>query len=426
MISTRARAGRNTCLLFLSALLMTTPARADAPFFGGHLKYQLTHTDYQDDALFSALGAGTTTDHSLDMRLIAKQRWSKWDAEIHYQLVSAYGDTLRVADRLPDSLLLPATNPINDRRRLFDLTAVIDEGDAHAVLHRLDRASIGYSADRLVVRAGRQVVSWGNGLLFNPMDIFNPFDPAAIDKDYKTGDDMLYGQWLTAGGDDLQTVLVPRRDIDSGSVQGNQSSLAIKFHAVRGMRDFDLVAARHYGDTVFGGGTAIDWRGTVVRGDVTATLSDGDLTPSGVASVSYAWTWWERNVTGFLEYYYNGFGQRNGNYTVAALMQNEDLLARITRGELFNLGRNYLAASVTVEATPLWLITPVVFLNLDDGSALLQLVMNYDLKQDLRLLAGFTVPMGPGNTEFGGIASGSGGTYLGPGNALFAKLAYFF
>ena len=47
----------------------------------------------------------------------------------------------------------------------------------NASLVRLDRISIGYTGEKTVLRFGRQAISWGNGLLFTPMDIFNPFDP---------------------------------------------------------------------------------------------------------------------------------------------------------------------------------------------------------------------------------------------------------
>ena len=36
-----------------------------------------------------------------------------------------------------------------------------------------------------VVCVGRQAVTWGNGLIFNPMDLFNPFSPVDIERDYK-------------------------------------------------------------------------------------------------------------------------------------------------------------------------------------------------------------------------------------------------
>ena len=34
-------------------------------------------------------------------------------------------------------------------------------------------------------------MSWGNGLVFQPMDLFNPFTPTAVDRDYKPGNDLL-------------------------------------------------------------------------------------------------------------------------------------------------------------------------------------------------------------------------------------------
>ena len=60
------------------------------------------------------------------------------------------------------------------------------------------------------LRFGRQALSWGNGLFYAPMDLVNPFDPAAIDTEYKAGDDMLYLQYLQDSGNDLQAAVVVR------------------------------------------------------------------------------------------------------------------------------------------------------------------------------------------------------------------------
>ena len=80
------------------------------------------------------------------------------------------------------------------------------------------------------MKFGRQAITWGNGLIYNVMDIFNPFDPAAVDKEFKTGDDMLYGQYLLSGGNDVQGVMVFRRDPITEDVEADQSSLAFKYH----------------------------------------------------------------------------------------------------------------------------------------------------------------------------------------------------
>ena len=257
------------------------------------------------------------------------------------------------------------------------------------------------------------------------MDIFNPFDPTAVDKEYKTGDDMLYGQLLRGNGDDVQLVVVGRRDPLTGSVESDQGSAALKYHGLAGLGEYDVVLARHYGDSLLGFGGNRSVGGAVWRGDVTVNHSDLATTVSAVTSVSYSWMLGEKNASGALEYFYNGFGQSGGRYSPDDLASNPELLARIARGELFNLGRHYLAASMTVEIDPLFRLTPNLFTNLADPSALLQIVTQNDLTQDLILQGAFALPLGPGGSEFGGIETGMEST-LSTEASVFLQLAWYF
>ncbi len=313
----------------------------------------------------------------------------------------------------------------SDNLRLMDLTHVISEDGNRALLHRLDRFSVDFTSERTVARLGRQAVSWGNGLIYTPMDIFNPFDPAAVDKEYKTGDDMIYAQYLRDSGDDLQGVWVVRRD-QAGDITEEVASLAAKYHGFVGMSEYDLLLPQHYDDTVFGLGGLRDIGGAIVRGDLTLTDTGEEVIASAVASLSYSWMTAGHNISGILELFHSGFGQADGDYSPASLQSNPDLLARISRGELFTLGQNYLAASATVEVNPLWLLTPNLFLNLDDGSAFVQLVSSCDLRQNWQLLGALGVPVGPDGTEYGGIESGQPGKTLGTGPSLFLQLAWYF
>jgi hypothetical protein len=145
-----------------------------------------------------------------------------------------------------------------------------------------------------------------------------------------------------------------------------------------------------------------------------------------VAGVSYSGVIGGHNWTGFLEYFYNGFGQKDGLYSVADLATNPELLARLARGEVFNLGRNYLGISVTAELTPLFTLTPNIFVNLVDPSSLAQLVFAYDWKQDLDLLVALSVPIGPDGSEYGGIESMQPGLYWSTGPSVFAQMAWYF
>ena len=155
-------------------------------------------------------------------------------------------------------------------------------------------------------------------------------------------------------------------------------------------------------------------------------MTETDSVASAVTSLSYSWVSWGHNVSGILEYFYNGFGIDDGDYSPAVLAANPALVERILRGELFTLGRHYIAASAMIEMTPLWLLTPNIFLNASDGSLLAQLVSSYDLKQDVQLLAALGLPAGADGTEYGGIDSGIPGKPLSFGASLFVQLAMYF
>ncbi len=393
--------------------------------FGGHTKYQYIHTLVPDNSVLQSISGDSLQDHNFEARLKISARRERLEYEAHAQLIVVHSDSLSVFRELP-GLITPGADVINDDRRWFNLTHELSNKNKNASLVRLDRFSVGYTGDKTVIRFGRQAISWGNGLLFTPMDILNPFDPTAVDKEYKSGDDMLYAQYLLDSGNDLQAVAVVRRNPVSGDVEQDQSSMAIKYHGFWDDYEYDLLAAEHYGDFILGLGASTDLVGAVWRGDLVWNNTDSGSIFSVVGGVSYSGVAGGHNWTGFMEYYYNGFGQTNGNYSPDALASNPELLIRLARGEVFNLGRHYLGTSVSFEMTPLLMLTPNIFINLTDPSALAQLVLSYDWKQDLQVLGALNFPIGPNGSEYGGIDTTQPGLYLSTGPSLFAQLAWYF
>ena len=393
--------------------------------FAGHSKFQYIHTRIPGDSVLQGISGDSLQDFNLEVRLQAAARRERWDFKTDLQFISVHSDTLSASDKLP-LLLFPGADIINDDRRWFNLTHVFHNEDKNATLARLDRISIGYTGDKTVIRFGRQAVSWGNGLLYTPMDIFNPFDPATVDKEFKSGDDMLYGQYLLDDGSDIQTVAVIRRDLISGDVEADQSSLAVKYHGFVGGYEYDLLLAEHYDDFVVGLGGSADIAGAVWRGDLVWTDTDTGSVLTAMVGSSYSWVAGQRNWTGVLEYYYNGYGQSGGDYSAQGLANNPALLQRLARGEIFNLARHYLGAGATVEISPLFILGPNIFVNLTDPSALAQLVMTYDWKQDLQVLAALNVPIGSKGSEYRGIEVQQPGLYISIGPSIFAQLAWYF
>ncbi|KPK12318.1 MAG: hypothetical protein AMJ68_02165 [Acidithiobacillales bacterium SG8_45] len=411
----------NNARLFIlfAALLLPLAGAADDWEFGGHVKYQASVNLWDATSIFGSGGSVTALDQNANLRLKAEKRDGSWDYKIHYELGVLYGHTLEALRALP-SIPYPIYALPNDNNRLFNLTSVIYDEGRGAAAHRLDRASVGYASGNFVFRAGRDAISWGNGVVYQPMDIFNPFSPTSIDKEYKSGDDMVYSQWLLPSGSDMQLVAVPRRN-PSGTFDTNDSSLAGKFRGLFGSIETDILLARHYNESFAGLGLAADWRGAVLRSDSTISDTPDGVIYSGVSNISYSWVWANHNVTGFAEYYRNGFGISNGDYSTLP----QSLLDRFARGEVFNLGQDNGAAGLTIELTPRWQFSPTVFANLNDASTLWQFAANYDWKENGTLLLGGIIPVGPLGTEYGGIPIG-GGQYYRPAISVYARLAYYF
>ena len=415
---------RLTVTAWLTGILLLTIACAPAWAYDlrGHFKPQATALDIPGDSALQDLSADPATDLGFDLRLNFSGGAGNWSWQTDYQLLARQGDQteLLLEDSIPG---FGGGAVVEDDHRLLDLSSVIREGDDSLVAHRLDRLYLGHTSDKTVFKIGRQAISWGNGVIYNPVDFFNPFDPAAIDTEYKTGDDMLYAQYLLDSGDDLQAVWVGRRD-DDGDVSSDVSSLAAKYHVFSGSSEIDLLVAEHYDSRIAALGGSIDIADAIWRGDLMLTDEDGEQFTSAVLSWSYALLAWERNLSTTVEYFHNGFGIDDGNYD--ALAQNPQLVTRIERGELFTLAQNYLAAAATIELTPLWLFTTSIFANLDDDSTLLQVFSQHDLQQDLQLLLALNLPYGDDGSEFGGIDTEVYEDPLSLGASLFAQLAWYF
>lgn len=424
------RSMRRHILTALAAILLAAPATyaqesKGSAELGGHVKGRYTYQSFPDDSIYNELVGSSGNDATGVLRLKLDARRSKFDLKADYQLFALYGDQVEVSREFPPPFGFAFDRLPNDRRRLFDLTSVIEDEGKLAVVHRLDRLSAGYTGEKTVVRFGRQAITWGNGLFFAPLDIVNPFDPAAVDTEFKVGDDMLLAQYLQDNGNDTQLAVVFRRDPVTGDVEADQSTAAAKYHGAAGSGEYDLFVAHNYGDWMGAVGGNVSLGGAVLRGDLVLSDTESEGTVATfVANYSYSWIWGGKNVSGAIEYFFNGFGQRNGDYS--DLADNEELLQRLARGELFTLGRHYLAGSLMVEMTPLWQLTPNVFANVSDGSALAQLVTQHSLGDNLLVLGALNVPVGPSGTEYGGLEIGVPGVYLSYDFSVFAQLAWYF
>lgn len=395
---------------------------------GGHIKAQALVRDYRhDDA--GALTAGSRPDlESLDSRVNAAWYRGPWDISLQAQLFLLRGDLVAARNAQPSagagggSLPLP---DLSDDHQVFDLSWTPSEGGSHLVVGHLDRIALGYTRGPLAVHLGRRATSWGNGLVFQVLDLFDPFPPDALDTEYKPGIDMLAAQWLFGNGDDLQAIVVPRRAGRGSPLAAPQSSAAIKWRHFAGSLQMEFMAARHYRDEVAGFGASGNLAGAVWRWDLAATFRDGgEAVLSSLVNLDRSWVWRGRNVEGYVELFRNGFGSTSLNGGLEALPRA--LLDRLDRGELFNVGRYEAAGGVRLEVSPLTRVEPTALVNLEDGSAYFLLQVHRNWSQNLDLDAGVQAPLGPRGTEYGGVRSDTLGAYLASGSTFWLRASRYF
>ncbi|MCW8955266.1 MAG: hypothetical protein OQL09_00155, partial [Gammaproteobacteria bacterium] len=141
-------------VLILAVFMLSASARAWAWEYGGHFKYTFNATEYPDSSLATALADEQQTSQGLNTRLLFSERQGHWNFEAHYELNALHSNS---------NSLQTAQDP--DQNRWLDLSHVFDNDSSDFILHRLDRLSLAYTDESLVMRLGRQAVSWGNGLV---------------------------------------------------------------------------------------------------------------------------------------------------------------------------------------------------------------------------------------------------------------------
>lgn len=398
-------------------LATATPALADNAVHG-RLEGQDLAAFASDDSIDSALGLQDRNDIAGNLRLTWEPQWGEWSAGVHYVVAADYGGNPRL-QRLEQGLL-PAPPST-----WFNLTNTFEDHGNIVASQTIDRLYVGYAASDFVLRVGRQALTWGGGLVFRPMDLFDPFAPNATDTEFKPGTDMVYAQFLFGDGSDLQAIVVPRPAVKGAGPSMDASSFAAHFQTRVADLGTNFLLARDHGDWTLAAEVTGPLSGATWDIELVPTfLNSGPTRLSALANISDAVTLLDRNATVFAEYFHNGFGV-TGDTTFATLPP--DLSDRLSRGQVFDTRQNYLAAGLTLECTPLLTLTPTAIADLDDGSVYLLASATWSLSNDLTLIAGAQAPLGRHGSEFGGIpVSPANPATVGPSPNLYIQVRRYF
>ncbi len=282
-----------------------------------------------------------------------------------------------------------------ERTTLFDLDWTLSRRGWHHLRQQLFRAFVTLDAGPALITVGRQRVAWGAGFVWTPTDLLNPVNPTAVERDEKGGVDALYVDVPLGALSRLEGVVAPGP---------RHTSAAVRAGGHLGEYDVTLMAGTFRGDRVVGGDFSGYLGNAGLRGEFAFTRPRrGPSYLRAVLNVDY-------NFPGgyyvFVELHHNGIGTRDRDrYDVAALAS----------GTLFNVAREYGAASVSKALTPLFALNVYSLFNLNDGSGLAGPALTWSVAQNLELFVSAYVFYGQNDAEFGAFE-----------NVYFGALQFFF
>lgn len=201
--------------------------------------------------------------------------------------------------------------------------------------HELDRAFVSLRSEGINFCLGRQAVGWGRGELFSAVDIFSPFTPLEIDREWRRGVDAVQADLKL--GDTSSLGLV-----SAWGSSWDESAQGIRLRGYLGEADAELLFAKRAEDWMYGltgslavFGAELHAEAALFRtpGDVpdSGLFGNPDLIPKAVLGISNNFDLGS-GLKATLEYHYSGFGASSAQ-SLASLLAAPSYLARYMRGD---------------------------------------------------------------------------------------------
>lgn len=286
-----------------------------------------------------------------------------------------------------------------DRRpdQLWNLDRNYGEGGSWYGRHRLYRGNVTFSSGETDLRLGRQRIAWGTGRFWSPVDLLNPLNPIALEREERLGVDAVLAEHKLSPLSRISAVYAPRHE-------SGESSAAVNWHANTAGVDYSLIAGRFRRERVIGGDIATQLGGAGLRAELTHNEPDvGPAFQRAVLALDYAFP---STLTLSGELYYNGAGAGDrAAYDFASLFA----------GRIQNVGRRYFGAYAGYEITPLLKWTNYLVVNLADRSRYFSPSLIYSLKTNVDLTVGVQLFRGAPGSEYERF-----------GDAYYAQMQWYF
>jgi hypothetical protein len=287
------------------------------------------------------------------------------------------GDNSRITlhyeiDALWSEFSLPylSTNGMTNRQAL-DLNWSIVNENKFQMNHYIDMLYFKQMFDFGEITLGRQVVSWGVGRIWQPMDLFNPINPANFSKFEKDGADAVSAVIYLGMFSDLELVYNFREKWQDANFGG-------RIRTNYEMFDLSMMGGYFDKQGVIGASFSGDLLGAGVRGEGIFSYNSDSPDSSFVRLIIGADYQFSSDFYILIEYLYNGEG------TDCELCYE---LERLFKGEILNVAKHYVALQTSYKLHPLVNMNLGANVNLNDQSGYSNLSFSWDTLENLKLTA---------------------------------------
>lgn len=314
--------------------------------------------------------------------------WANAKLELEYEMTGTYHSTA----------LLMAPQQEEPRRQVVKLAWQALQEKHFSLLHFVDRLALTQRWWNTEFVIGRQRISWGTGRIWNPTDLFNPLNPTSFAKIEKDGVDAITSRIFLAEFTDVTLVVNPQK--------GSHGNGGGRFRT--NVSEFDLAIVGGVFDdrTILG----FDFAGNVykagVRGEGILSMAQhnsGNRFVKYILGIDYQFT---PELYLLAEYHFNGEGSADREFYD---------LPKLLKGDVLNIGRDYVAFSGSYLVHPLISASATVMANMNDGSRFQTVTVSYSVSEDWSVALGGQLVEGDEMDEY----------WYYP-NSLFVKVEAYF
>jgi len=284
----------------------------------------------------------------------------------------------------------------------------------------LDRAWIAYQPQGASVIIGRQAIGWGRGEFFGAVDIFAPFSPLELDREWRPGVDALQADVQVTDQVSVGAVIAPGSDplVPGSPVTLDESAFAARVRGRFGGVDGELIGGRRGQDLMLGLTGSLPVGDAEAHAEAAVFLTPGDipdaglfgnpdLVPKAVLGMSNHFA-----IGGGLdvsvEYHYSGFGVRDLS-TLPDRLADPSYEERYLRGDTQIPGKQALSVLVAYDATGVLKLSCHLLQSLVDISGAVSPAAEWNFSDGVTLTASGVFAFGAPDagsrprSQFGGI-----------------------